>query len=231
MTRQSILVESLRDVRTTAISCRRSKLYVPTWKVNFITGCGFLQAAIDGCRSCRVAAIAVDVLRTFVVNMGQMPHVQLRFSHFQNYRRVSWCPLVLHATQCTVEHFVTALVNHFATLPPDIHNKRTALREVCLLTLYHHAQAFTVTRCHLWLTGAEFRVCAASTWFMSERIRPCGSKCCIVRTTSARDLSSVVLTAPTPDDLFFPMSTCANLAQHAWARCIMADFHNVHAAV
>ena len=48
--------------------------------------------------------------------------------------------LVLHATECTEEHFVTALVNHFATLPPDIHNKRTALREACLLTLYHHAQ-------------------------------------------------------------------------------------------
>ena len=52
---------------------------------------------------------------------------------------------------------------------------------------------------------------------------------CIVRTTSARDLSPVILTGPTPDDLFFPMSTCANLTQHAWARCIMADLHNAYA--
>ena len=98
---------------------------------------------------------------------------------------------------------------------------------LCLMS--QSSQAFTVTRCHLWLTGDEFRVCAASTWFISARIRPCGSKCCIVRTTSARDLSPVILTGPTPDNLFFSMSTCANLTQHAWARCIMADLHNVHA--
>ena len=41
--------------------------------------------------------------------------------------------LVLHATECTVEHFVTALVNHFATLSPDIHIKRTALREAIIV--------------------------------------------------------------------------------------------------
>ena len=70
LTRQSISVESLRDVRTTAISSRRSNLYVATCIVNFVTGCGFLSAAIDGCRSCHVAATTVDVSRTFVVNMG-----------------------------------------------------------------------------------------------------------------------------------------------------------------
>ena len=52
----------------------------------------------------------------------------------------------LHATECIVEHFVTALVNHFATLSPenrrDIHVARTALRKACLLTLYDHAQRF-----------------------------------------------------------------------------------------
>ena len=138
--------------------------------------------------------------------------------------------LVLHATECTVEHFVTPRLNYFAKLYPDIHIARTALREACLLTLYHHAQRFHCDqRCHLWLTGDEFRVCAGSTWFIYERIRPCGSKCCIVRTTSARDLSPVILTGPTPDNLFFSMSTCANLAQNVWARCIMADLHHVYA--
>ena len=47
--------------------------------VSFHTGCGFLSAAIDGCRSCQVAATTVDVSHTFAVNMGQVPHVHLRF--------------------------------------------------------------------------------------------------------------------------------------------------------
>ena len=89
--------------------------------------------------------------------------------------------LVLHATECRVEHFVTALVNRFATLSPEnrrnIHVARTALRKACLLTLYDHAQRFHCDqRCHLWLMGDEFRICAASIWFISERVRPCGSK-------------------------------------------------------
>ena len=112
----------------------------------------------------------------------------------------------------------------FATLSPEnrrnIHVARTALRKACLLTLYNHAQRFHCDqRCHLWLTGGEFRVCAASIWFISERVRPC--------TTSARDLSPVILTAPHPDGLLLSMSTCTNLAQHVWASCIMADLHNV----
>ena len=47
--------------------------------VNFNTGCGILLAAMDGCRSCQAAATTVDVSRTFAVNMGQVPHVHLRF--------------------------------------------------------------------------------------------------------------------------------------------------------
>ena len=139
--------------------------------------------------------------------------------------------LVLHATECRVEHFVTALVNRFATLSPEnrrnIHVARTALRKACLLTLYDHAQRFHCDqRCHLWLMGDEFRICAASIWFISERVRPCGSKCRIVRTTSARDLSPVILTSPPPDGLLLPCPR-VQILRHAWARCIMADLHNV----
>ena len=149
--------------------------------VNFNTGCGILLAAMDGCRSCQAAATTVDVSRTFAVNMVKSDTF-ICVSSSPGLPQGVVVSFVLHATVCTVEHFVTALVNRFATLSPEnrrnIHVARTALRKACLLTLYDHAQRFHCDqRCHLWLTGDEFRVCAASIWFISERVRPCGSKC------------------------------------------------------
>ena len=104
------------------------------------------------------------------------------FLHLQDYRRVSWCRSFFMPQNAQWNTLLQHFVNRFATLSPEnrrnIHVARTALREACLLTLYDHAQRFHCDqRCHLWLTGDEFRICAASIWFISERVRPCGSKC------------------------------------------------------
>ena len=126
-----ISVESQRGVGTTAISSRRSQLYVAICIVNFVTGCGFLSAAIDGCRRCHVAATTVDVSRTFAANMGQVPHVHVRFFIF---RITAGCRGVV-GSSCYRMHSGTlcdsTCVNHFAKLSPD--NRGTALRKVCLM--------------------------------------------------------------------------------------------------